>query len=234
MRKHVDRRRTRPQAAGVVFDCDGVLVDTEGSWGRAYESLFAHYGVILTVTARRSLAGLNMLQLSNRLADMLGHAASPEQLGREAYALMRQHQAETKPLPGAVALVDRLAGCVPLAVASNAPAHVVIANLEKSFDLAAFTVIVGSDMVAAPKPAPDVYVAACAAMNIHPRHTWALEDSAAGASAALSAGLGVVGVKDPPEDSLPCHVRHPHLADPRLWKSLSTLPFTYSPPIEKL
>ncbi|TMR08177.1 HAD family phosphatase [Nonomuraea turkmeniaca] len=225
MRHHLAERGTRPLTAGIVFDCDGVLVDTEGAWSLAYEVLFTRYGVPLTVAARRSLAGLNLVQLSNQLADMLGPAVMPEQVGREAYALMRQHQAETKPLPGAVELVDRLAGCVPLAVASNAPAHVVITNLEKSFDLAAFTVIVGSDVVAAPKPAPDVYIAACAAMNVPPRRTWALEDSAAGASAALSAGLGVVGVKDPSEDSIPCHVRHPHLADPRLWQSLMTLPF---------
>jgi HAD superfamily hydrolase (TIGR01509 family) len=123
------------------------------------------------------------------------------------------------PMPGATQLVAELAGTRPVAVASNAPTDVVEANLRRFFDLSDI-VIVGGDMVNAPKPQPDIYLAACAALASDPADTWALEDSATGAAAALAAGLYVIGVPHTAGSVFPCHMRVGTLDDPHLRQAL--------------
>lgn len=123
------------------------------------------------------------------------------------------------PMPGATQLVAELAGTRPVAIASNAPTDVVEAHLRRFFDLSGIA-IVGGDMVAAPKPQPDIYLAACAALASDPADTWALEDSATGAAAALAAGLCVVGVPHTAGSFFPCHMRVGSLDDPHLRQAL--------------
>ncbi|GLX06591.1 HAD family phosphatase [Microbispora sp. NBRC 16548] len=211
--------------AAVVFDCDGLLVNTQTAWDDAYTALFARYGVPLAPADRRSFVGLELAPLGQRLADLLDHPASPHELGRQAYELMREHLgSRLAPMPGAVELVDALAGTRPLAVASNAPTTVVIAHLSDFFDLTAFTAIVGSDLAGIPKPAPNAYRVACAAMNVEPGDAIAMEDSSPGGAAALAAGLYLVGVPYSPEVIFPCHLRVPALTDSRLWQALAVDP----------
>ncbi len=98
------------------------------------------------------------------------------------------------PMPGAVALLDDLAGRLPLAVASNTPDPPLGAVLAAAGLDGRFTVVVGPSDGVGSKPAPDVYLAACAALGAAPAKCHALEDSATGVAAALAAGLGVTGV----------------------------------------
>ncbi|MFE5517317.1 HAD family hydrolase [Streptomyces virginiae] len=126
-------------------------------------------------------------------------------------------------MPGAVELVSELAGTRPLAVASNAPTNVVRTHLQRFFDLTSIS-IVGGDMVRSPKPQPDVYLAACAALGSDPEQTWAVEDSVVGATAAHVAGLYVVGVSYTSASEVPCHLSAVSLDDPHLLRALFRSP----------
>lgn len=216
----------------VVFDCDGLLVNTQGAWDRAYEALFTHYGRHLDRAERRGLVGLQLVPLGRRLAELLGHPDEAHVLGQQLYDLVQNNLGSGHaPMPGAVDLVGALVGARPLAVASNTPAPIVRAYLEPHFDLNAFDAILGSDTAAKPKPAPDVYLDACAALGADPRRTIAVEDSPTGAAAALAAGMYLIGVPSAPDLHFDAHFHVPDLMAPKLWEHLNVRPPpTLAPP----
>lgn len=217
---HLPKQRA-PRAAAVVFDCDGLLVNTQGAWDRAYEALFTRYCRRLERSDRRGLVGLQLIPLGHRLAELLGHPAEPHVLGQQLYDLVQTNLgAGHAPMPGAVDLVNALAGTRPLAVASNTPAPIVRAYLADHFDLAAFNAILGSDTAARPKPAPDVYLDACTALSADPYQAIALEDSPTGASAALAAGMHLIAVPSAPDLHFDAHFHVPALTAPELWSYL--------------
>jgi HAD superfamily hydrolase (TIGR01509 family) len=213
--------RTSP----VVFDCDGLLVSTQGAWDRAYARIASRYGVTLTSRDRHALVGLQLEQLGRALAALLGCPAPPRQLGEEIYALVCEGSGrKVGPMPGAVALVRALHGTRPLAVASNTPHRIVTAYLDRTGILAAFDAVVCSDHVASPKPAPDVYIAACQHLARDPGACTALEDSPAGAAAALAAGMYLIAVPSAPDLVFPAHQHAATLSDPALWQTLHLAP----------
>lgn len=211
--------------AAVVFDCDGLLVSTQGAWDRAYAELTARYGTPITSAARYALVGLQLEPLGRALAELLGHPAPPGQLGREIYAMVQANLGEGHtPMPGAVDLVTALHGTRPLAVASNTPSEIVTSYLEPSGLLGAFDVILGSDHVHRPKPAPDIYLMACQQLRTHPAACAAFEDSPTGAAAALAAGLYLIGVPSAPDLAFPAHQHAATLSEPALWQALGLTP----------
>jgi beta-phosphoglucomutase-like phosphatase (HAD superfamily) len=127
-------------------------------------------------------------------------------------------------MPGAVALVRALHGTRPLAVASNTPHQIVASYLERAGILAAFDAVVCSDHVASPKPAPDVYLAACGRLARDPCACTALEDSPAGGAAALAAGMYLIAVPSAPDLVFPAHQHAASLNDPDLWQTLALPP----------
>ncbi|MFF5781852.1 HAD family hydrolase [Streptomyces virginiae] len=208
-----------PRAA-VVFDCDGLLITTERAWDLAYDELFARYSTELGPGGRNRLRGLGLEAVGQVLAELLHQPGLGPALAKQALELMQSQVEEViAPMPGAVALVAKLAGTRPLAVASNAPTSVVRAHLQRFFDLTDI-IIVGGDMVRSPKPQPDVYLAACEALASQPAQTWAFEDSAVGAAAAHEAGLYVVGVPHGTMSEIACHLTVDSLDDPRLRRAL--------------
>ncbi|MFF7644077.1 HAD-IA family hydrolase [Streptomyces canus] len=220
MIEHAAQRTTPGPGAAVVFDCDGLLITTEVAWDLAYDAIFAQHGAAIDEADRDRLRGLDLTAVGLFLAERLHHPAPSSALAAQALDLMRSHVDRViAPMPGATQLVAELAGTRPIAVASNAPTDVVEANLRRFFDLSG-VVIVGGDMVEAPKPQPDIYLAACAALASDPADTWALEDSATGAAAALAAGLYVIGVPHTAGSVFPCHMRVGSLDDPHLRQAL--------------
>ncbi|MFG1928800.1 HAD family hydrolase [Cryptosporangium sp. NPDC048952] len=210
-----------PGSAGVVFDCDGVLVNTQAAWTCAFTVMLERYGIAVVPTRIRLLTGLPLELVGLRLAELLDHRASASSLAAEAYGIVQQILCEElEPMPGAIDLVRALSGARPLAVASNAPAATVRGYLRRFFELSVFDAILGSDDVVLAKPAPDIYLAACSSIGVDPRQAVALEDSPAGGAAAAAAGLYVVGM--PPNDALafPCDLVVAGLRDVRLWHSL--------------
>jgi HAD superfamily hydrolase (TIGR01509 family) len=219
-------RHPGPQSA-VIFDCDGLLISTQGAWDRAYARLAARYGTRLTSRDRHALVGLQLQALGRALADLLGHPAPPAQLAADVYDMVRDGTGNGHaPMPGAVSLVTALHGTRPLAVASNTPRQIVCAYLQDAGILGAFDAVICSDQVGSPKPAPDAYLAACRALGRSPGECLALEDSPTGAIAALTAGLYLIGVPSASDLVFPAHQHAATLSDRTLWKSLGLAPGT--------
>jgi HAD superfamily hydrolase (TIGR01509 family) len=182
--------------AAVIFDCDGLLVDTESAWTRAEEVLYERYGSTFTLEHKRELLGqsgpvawvtierhLNLPDAGERLEDELRELVTVE-IGRRAPAM-----------PGTTELVAALrAAGTPIGLASNSPRDLVDLSLRGAGFADAFAVIVTADDVEHGKPSPDVYLEAARRLGADPTATVALEDSPTGVTAARAAGMFVIGV----------------------------------------
>jgi len=181
----------------VVFDNDGLLLDTEDAWTRAEETLFARRGKVFTIDHKRSLIGSARGAAALKLEAMLDLQGEGEALMDELHGLvMEEALAGVAPRPGALQLLGRLlqAG-VPVGVASNSQREFVERTLAGAGLLdGRFAVVVSVEDVEKPKPAPDIYLEACRRLGAEPGECAALEDSPTGVQAAAAAGMYVIGV----------------------------------------
>jgi HAD superfamily hydrolase (TIGR01509 family) len=210
--------------AAVVFDNDGLLLDTEEAWTRAETALFERHGRTFTREHKRELIGTSPSVSAAKLAVMLDMPSRGRALMEELHAqVMEETLAGVPPRPGALELLDavRAAG-MPVGVASNSAREFVEHVLSVAGLLDGhFDVVVTANDVERPKPAPDLYLAACAALGAEPERSAALEDSATGVAAARAAGMFVVAVPyfpDLPIDGASLTVDT--LADPRVAEAL--------------
>lgn len=181
----------------VVFDNDGLLLDTESVWTRAEEDLFERRGLEFTPADKLELVGTSAEIAGGILERRLGEPGAAADLIEELNALVvaeLEHGVEA--MVGARELLERLRERgTPLGLVSNSPLRFVqrsieIVGLEGNFD-----VILSAHEVAAPKPAPDPYLEACRRLGVEPGPSVvALEDSPTGVAAARAAGLTVIGV----------------------------------------
>lgn len=183
------------RAAGIVFDNDGLLLDTEPCWTRAEEVVFERHGRVFDLEAKRALVGTapeTAARVLERLLELPGRGG---ELSTELYALaLEEIAAGAEPRPGAVELLRALDGHWPVAVASNSPRSHLLAGLNRTGLADRFDAVLGVEEVAEPKPAPDLYLRACELLGAAPTRSLALEDSPPGVAAARAAGLYVVGV----------------------------------------
>lgn len=178
-----------------VFDLDGVLVDSEPLWVQAETDLFARHGHHLTPDDARATHGRSIEDTVRAYARRLG--ADPLSLRAELMGLMRAHYLDGIPVRrGAPELVRFLQGRMALAVASNTDTDLVRLALDHAGMLDAFAAVVSSRDVGRAKPHPDVYLAACRALDVAPRDAIAFEDSPAGVRSAKAAGMTCVGVPE--------------------------------------
>jgi HAD superfamily hydrolase (TIGR01509 family) len=180
----------------VVFDMDGLLLDTEVLWHRAEVELFARRGVEFSWEDKMQVIGTSFAFTADYFADRLrvARAAGPA-LVNEMVGLMHEHLREqVEGRPGAVELVERLRGRTRLGLASNSPRSLVDTALATAGITDAFDTIVTSDDVVEPKPAPDLYLLACKRLGVAPSEALALEDSPSGVAAAKAAGLTCIAV----------------------------------------
>jgi HAD superfamily hydrolase (TIGR01509 family) len=200
----LDRTNVRQDVAAmappkaVVFDNDGLLLDTEEAWTRAERTLFARRGREFTSEHKRILIGSSRSLAAEKLEAILGLLGEGEALMDELHELvMEEALLGVEPRPGALRLLARLqeAG-VPLALASNSEPAFVQRTLASAglFPDGPFETIVTAADVANPKPAPDIYLEACGRLGAAPASCAALEDSPIGVAAAASAGMLVIGV----------------------------------------
>lgn len=181
--------------AAVVFDCDGLLLETESCWTRAEDELFERYGRTFGADEKRALIGTSLFDGSYVLERLLEEPGRADELGQELLDLVeRRLLEEATAMPGAFDLVLELQGRVPVAVASNTPARLVRGALACAGVAELFDVVVTADQVAEPKPSPDVYLRACELLGAQPPASLALEDSPTGVAAARAAGMFVVGI----------------------------------------
>jgi HAD superfamily hydrolase (TIGR01509 family) len=197
----------------VVFDNDGLLLDTESVWTRAEQDLFERRRTEFTAADKRELVGTSAAIAGALLERRLGEPGRAAELIEELNALVvaeLEHGVEA--MIGARELLQTLCRRgTPIGLVSNSPLAFVVRSLELvGFD-DHFDVVVSAHEVAAPKPAPDPYLEACRRLEIEPGpEVVALEDSPTGVAAARAAGLTVIGV--PSIDGIALDEAH-HLAD---------------------
>jgi HAD superfamily hydrolase (TIGR01509 family) len=190
----------------VVFDNDGLLLDTEDAWTRAETALFERHGKTFTQEHKRALLGTARDVASAKIEGFLDLPGHADALYDDLHELvMEEARKGVAPRPGALELVAALreAG-VPVGVASNSSREFVenvlgVAGLLDGH----FEVVVTVEDVVEPKPAPDIYLATCEALAADPARSAALEDSPTGVASAAAAGMFVVGVPYFPDTELP-------------------------------
>jgi HAD superfamily hydrolase (TIGR01509 family) len=182
--------------AAVIFDHDGLTLDTEQAWTRAERTLFARRGARFTDDHKRDLLGSSSAVAAAKLERILALPGRGIELMGELHEIvMEELLTGAPPMPGARELVAELRGVgIPVGLASNSPRVFVERALGVAGMLGAFDVTVAGDEVPAPKPAPDAYLAAARALGAEPADCVALEDSNTGVAAARAAGMSVIGV----------------------------------------
>jgi HAD superfamily hydrolase (TIGR01509 family) len=204
----------RPEA--ILFDCDGLLLETESRWTIAEKGLLARHGGAYTLEFKRRLLGTSRERSQQLIAEYLGRPLEDAPaLGDELEQRFAQALAEhgTEPMPGVVALLEALHSTVPVAVASNNGEQTVRVALEIAGISHYFQAVVCASATLTGKPAPDVYLAAAAALGADPALAVALEDSATGATAARAAGCFTIGVPSIEGATLPAHASYASLRE---------------------
>jgi HAD superfamily hydrolase (TIGR01509 family) len=207
----------------VAFDNDGLLLDTEEAWTRAEVTLFARHGTRFTLEHKRDMIGSSRAVAQAKLERMLAAPGRGPELMDELHELVMEEAARgVEPMPGALELLDELhAAGVPLALVSNSVRDFVELTLGGAGVRERFAVVLSSDDVEHPKPAPDLYLAACARLGTAPERTAGLEDSPTGVAALRAAGLTAIGVPSLPGIDLgAADLVAPSLADPAVRRAL--------------
>jgi HAD superfamily hydrolase (TIGR01509 family) len=182
----------------VVFDLDGVLLDSEQVWDEVREQLVRERGAHWHEGAQREMMGMSSVEWSQYMHDELGVADPPEAISAEVVRMMEERYRSRLPLiDGAREAVERLAGRWPLGLASSSNREVIDLVLELSGLAQFFRVTVSSEEVARGKPAPDVYLEAARGLEVRPEGCVAIEDSENGIRSAKTAGMRVVAIPNP-------------------------------------
>ena len=193
--------------AAVVFDLDGVLVDSEHVWDEVREDLARERGGRWHERAQGDMMGMSSIEWSRYMHDVIGLADSPEEINAEVVRRMEARYAEHLPLvDGAVEAVERLARAFRLGLASSSNRPLIEVVLEKAGLADLFEATVSSEEVERGKPAPDVFLEAARQLGLPAKRCAAIEDSGNGIRAARTAGMLVFAIPNrrypPPAESL--------------------------------
>jgi HAD superfamily hydrolase (TIGR01509 family) len=188
----------------VVFDLDGVLIDSEQVWDVAREELVRERGGRWHEGAQRDMMGMSSPEWSRYLHDDLGLKEPPEEINTEVVRRMTALYRQRLPLlPGAREAVRRLAARWPLGLASSSNRPIIELVLGLAGLTGCFRVTVSSEEVGRGKPAPDVYLEAARRLGVAPGRCAAIEDSPNGIRSAHAAGMCVVAIPNrvfPPDE----------------------------------
>jgi HAD superfamily hydrolase (TIGR01509 family) len=191
----------------VVFDLDGVILDSEELWDEVREGLARERGGRWSEQAQADMMGMSSTEWSRYMHDVVGLADLPEEINREVVRRMLGRYEQRLPLiEGAVDAVRRVAARWPLGLASSSNRELIDRTLEVSGLAPHFRATVSSEEVARGKPAPDVYLEAARRLGVEAERCAAVEDSANGIRSAAAAAMCVVAIPNsafpPPVDAL--------------------------------
>jgi HAD superfamily hydrolase (TIGR01509 family) len=179
----------------VVFDLDGLLLDSEQLWDEAREELARERGGRWHEQAQADMMGMSSPEWSRYMHERIGLAESPEEISAEVVRRMEQLYRERLPLvPGAREAVERLAARWPLGLASSSNRPLIDLALELSGLAPFFRATVSSEEVERGKPAPDVYLETASRLGVEPGRVVAIEDSQNGILSAAAAGMRVIAI----------------------------------------
>jgi HAD superfamily hydrolase (TIGR01509 family) len=185
-------------ARAVVFDLDGVIVDSEPVWEEVRRAFVAEHGGQWQSDSQRRLMGMSTPEWARYLSAELGVRLDPPEVARGVVDRMaRRYHADLPLLPGAVAAVRRMAGRWPLGLASSSPRSLIDRVIAEAGLADAFAVTLSTEEVARGKPAPDVYHTVAQRLAVPPEACVAVEDSSNGLRSAAAAGMVVVAVPHP-------------------------------------
>ena len=192
--------------AAVVFDLDGLLLDSEQVWSAAKERLVQERGGRWTDAAAQDMLGMSSTEWANYMRDELRVPLDADAISAEVVRIMQElYEAELPILPGADGAVRRIATRWPLGLASSSNREIIDLVLRRAGWSELFQATVSSEEVARGKPSPDVYLEAIRRLGVRPRLAVAVEDSTPGIRSAHAAGLAVVAIPNaglPPEPEL--------------------------------
>jgi HAD superfamily hydrolase (TIGR01509 family) len=191
------------EIAAVVFDLDGVLLDSEAAWVRVKKEFTEETGGHWKEEAQWDMLGMSSIEWSRYMHDELGVPLPPEQISSAVANRLAQQYRERLPLlPGAVEAVRSLARHWPLGLATSSNRNVIDLVLEKAGLADAFAATVSSEEVERGKPAPDVYLETARRLGVEPAECVAIEDSTNGIRSAHAAEMAVIAVpnRDFPPD----------------------------------
>ena len=186
-----DTTRSVPQA--VIFDMDGVLLDSEQLWNQSKREVVQDFGGHWREDAPTAMIGMSSPEWSAYMRDALGVPMPADEINRAVVDRMEQHYRERLPLlPGAVEVVRSLHRRWPLALASSANREIIDFALDAAGLAGEFSVTVSSEEVERGKPAPDVYLEAARRLGVPADRCVAIEDSSNGLRSAAAAGMAVI------------------------------------------
>ena len=179
----------------VVFDLDGVILDSEELWDEVRENLARERGGRWHEDAQADMMGMSSREWSAYMHERIGLPEPPEEINAEVVRrMLGRYRRELPLIPGAVEAVERLAARWPLGLASSSNRELIDAALEASGLARHFRVMVSSEEVERGKPAPDVYLEAARRLEVAPEHCAAVEDSHNGIRSAKAAGMRVISI----------------------------------------
>ncbi|WP_296139866.1 HAD family phosphatase [uncultured Tessaracoccus sp.] len=182
-------------ADAVIFDLDGTLIDTEQVWDEVRRGLATDAGITWRPEYSTAMMGMSTPEWSRYLSEVVGLPVPPEEAARMTVQGMVDHYTSGVTIqPGAVRAVERMAGEFRVGIASSSPRVLIEAAASEMGITELLDATVSTEECRRGKPAPDGYLAACAALDCLPGRTVAVEDSEPGILSALHAGLSVVAV----------------------------------------
>jgi HAD superfamily hydrolase (TIGR01509 family) len=182
----------------IVFDMDGVLIDSEQVWDDVREQLVADWGGKYSGDAQRAMMGMSSHEWSRYMHDELGVRQSHEEINDEVVRRMLERFRSDLPLiDGALDAVRELAATLPLAVASSSNRPLIDAVLDTAGIAGCFAATVSSEEVERGKPSPDVYLEAARRLDADPSACAAVEDATNGIRSADAANMTVIVVPHP-------------------------------------
>ncbi len=188
----------------VVFDLDGIIVDSEQVWDEVRVEYVHGLGLPFPERATRDMMGMSSPEWSRYLAEQVGVPGTPDEINAAVVERMLARYADGPPfIPGALEAVRRLAGRWPVGVASSSNRELIDLVLREGGLEDVVRVSVSSEEVARGKPAPDVYLEATRRLGVEANRSAAVEDSHSGIRSAKAAGLRVVAIPNqhfPPDD----------------------------------
>jgi HAD superfamily hydrolase (TIGR01509 family) len=188
----------------VVFDLDGVIVQSEELWDAARRELAEEHGVEWPDDATDAMMGMSSKEWSSYMHDEVGVPDPPDEINRKVLAWVEKRYREDLPwIPGAREAVRRIGEDFPLGLATSSNREIIDIVVEVGGFEDLLKVTVSSEEVERGKPAPDVYLEATKRMGVDPHNTAAVEDSTNGLLAADAAGMRVIAIPNdahPPAD----------------------------------
>jgi HAD superfamily hydrolase (TIGR01509 family) len=182
----------------VVFDLDGLLLDTEQVWDEVREQVTREHGGRWHDRAQADMMGMSSTEWSRYMHDELGLREPPEEINRLVVERMQERYRERLPvIDGAVESVKRIGAGWPLGLASSSNRPLIDLALERMGVAELFGATVSSEEVERGKPAPDVYLEVARRLGVSPARVVAIEDSANGIRSAKAAGMRVIAIPNP-------------------------------------